>query len=125
MMPSRRRDITGITRPVQKHNYLIENVENIARVSSKRRSTPGPDVPAGPCDFPSIYRCRRPSSSIPNKVRYPRLDRPMKVTRDRSNGFKAIIRFEAAILYVGWRRRSPMRRAEVFELATRNEIPLL
>ena len=45
--PSKRPDVTGITLPITKHNYLVMDVADIAIRSSRRPFiSPGPDAPA-------------------------------------------------------------------------------
>ncbi|MBN8531531.1 MAG: biosynthetic-type acetolactate synthase large subunit, partial [Alphaproteobacteria bacterium] len=66
-------DITGITRPCTKHNYLVNDVENLAKTVHEafhiaRTGRPGPvlvdipkDVSNAPCEYHGLVPCNRPS----------------------------------------------------------------
>ena len=119
-------DITGITRPITKHNYLVEDIADLARIVKEafhiaRTGRPGPVL----IDFPSDIQLQETEFVYPEKVDI----RGYKPTYEGHPGqikraAKAISAAKRPILYVGGGAASSNASAEVFELATKNEIPV-
>ena len=62
-------DITGITRPITKHNYLVEDIKDLARIIKEafhiaRTGRPGPVL----IDFPSDIQMQEIEFIYPEKV---------------------------------------------------------
>ena len=119
-------DITGITRPITKHNYLVEDVNDLARIIKEAfhiasTGRPGPVL----IDFPSDIQMQEAEFVYPDKVDI----RGYKPTYEGHPGqikraAKAIAEANRPILYVGGGVIASSASEEVFELATKNEIPV-
>ena len=78
-------DIVGITRPCTKHNYLVKQVEDLARVIKEafylaRSGRPGPIL----VDLPKDVLQPRPNSSIRKKSNCTAIVPPTALMRGRS-----------------------------------------
>lgn len=119
-------DITGITRPVTKHNYLVEDVKDLARIMKEAfhiasTGRPGPVL----VDIPADIQMQETEFEYPEKV----LIRGYNPTYTGHPGqikraAKAISDSKKPILYVGGGTIASDASKEVTELAIKNEIPV-
>jgi len=119
-------DITGITRPITKHNYLVEDVNDLARIIKEAfhiasTGRPGPVL----VDIPSDIQQKETEFVYPDKVDI----RGYNPTYEGHPGqikraAKAITESKRPILYVGGGTISSEASEEVRELATKCEIPV-
>ncbi|MDP2913368.1 MAG: biosynthetic-type acetolactate synthase large subunit [Candidatus Omnitrophota bacterium] len=119
-------DITGITRPITKHNYLVEDVNDLARIIKEAfhiasTGRPGPVL----IDLPSDIQAKETEFIYPDKVDI----RGYKPTYEGHPGqikraAKAIAESKRPILYVGGGVIISEASEAVRELAIRNEIPV-
>ena len=119
-------DITGITRPITKHNYLVEDVKDLARVMKEAfhiasTGRPGPIL----VDIPSDIQMQETEFNYPEKVQI----RGYKPTYNGHPGqikraAKAIGESKRPILYVGGGAMACDAALEVYKLATKNDIPV-
>ena len=119
-------DITGITRPITKHNYLVEDVKDLARVIKEAfhiasTGRPGPVL----VDLPSDIQQHETEFIYPDKVDI----RGYNPTYEGHPGqikraAKAISESKKPILYVGGGVIISGASEEVRELAIKNEIPV-
>ncbi|MFH0763723.1 MAG: biosynthetic-type acetolactate synthase large subunit [Candidatus Omnitrophota bacterium] len=119
-------DITGITRPITKHNYLVEDVKDLARVIKEAfriasTGRPGPVL----IDLPSDIQMKETEFVYPDKVDI----RGYKPTHEGHPGqikraAKAISESKRPILYVGGGAIISEASEEVRELAVKCEIPV-
>ena len=74
-------DLTGITRPCTKHNYLIRDVNDVARMIKEAFYIAGSGRP-GRCwsTYPKMCRTRRRPLSIPIPLRFAAISRHLKAT---------------------------------------------
>ncbi|MGE5372230.1 MAG: biosynthetic-type acetolactate synthase large subunit [Solirubrobacterales bacterium] len=120
-------DITGITLPITKHNYLVERTEDVARVIKEafhiaRTNRPGPvvvdlpkDVMSGIIDYegyPAEVKMRGY-----RVLRYPNIGQVI-------NAAKAIDASEKPIIYAGGGVISSDAAGELKELAEKAQIPV-
>ncbi len=119
-------DITGITRPITKHNYLVEDIKDLARVIKEAfhvasTGRPGPVL----VDIPSDIQMQETEFDYPEKVQ-------MRGYNPTYNGHagqikraaKAISESKRPILYVGGGAIACDAADEVYKLATKNDIPV-
>ncbi|MCX5666088.1 MAG: biosynthetic-type acetolactate synthase large subunit [Candidatus Omnitrophica bacterium] len=119
-------DITGITRPITKHNYLVEDIKDLARVIKEAfhvasTGRPGPVL----VDIPSDIQMQETEFAYPEKVQ-------MRGYNPTYNGHpgqikraaKAISESKRPILYVGGGAIACDASDEVYSLATKNDIPV-
>jgi len=119
-------DITGITRPITKHNYLVEDVLDLARVMKEAfhvasTGRPGPVL----VDIPSDIQMQETEFIYPEKVH-------MRGYNPTYNGHpgqikraaKAIGASKRPILYVGGGAMACDAADEVYKLAVKNDIPV-
>jgi len=119
-------DITGITRTITKHNFLVRDVCDLARTIKEafhiaRTGRPGPVLVDLPVDVSTAeYDCDYPSQvDIPGyKPNYKGNLRQIKLAAD------AINKSERPILYVGGGVILSGAAGEVYELATKANIPV-
>jgi len=119
-------DITGITRPITKHNYLVEDVKDLARIIKEafhiaRTGRPGPVL----IDFPVDVQMQETEFAYPEKVDL----RGYNPTYEGHPGqikraAKAIEGAKRPILYVGGGAVISEASNEVRELASGNGIPV-
>jgi acetolactate synthase-1/2/3 large subunit len=119
-------DITGITRPITKHNYLIEDINDLARIIKEAfyiasTGRPGPVL----IDFPSDIQGQETEFIYPDKVDI----RGYKPTYEGHPGqikraAKAISESKRPILYVGGGAIIADASEEVKKLAIDNNIPV-
>ena len=119
-------DITGITRPITKHNYLVEDVNDLARIIKEAfhiasTGRPGPVL----IDLPSDIQAQEAEFVYPDKVDI----RGYKPTYEGHPGqikraAKAISEAKRPILYVGGGVIISGASEEVRELAIKNDIPV-
>ncbi len=119
-------DITGITRPITKHNYLVEDVKDLARMIKEAfyiasTGRPGPVL----IDIPSDIQMQETEFNYPEKVDI----RGYKPTYEGHPGqikraAKAISDSKRPILYVGGGAVLSDASEEVRELAISNNIPV-
>ncbi|MCX5680333.1 MAG: biosynthetic-type acetolactate synthase large subunit [Candidatus Omnitrophica bacterium] len=119
-------DITGITRPITKHNYLVEDIKDLAKVIKEAfhiasTGRPGPVL----IDIPSDIQMQETEFSYPEKVDM----RGYKPTYEGHPGqikraAKAISDSKRPILYVGGGAIISNASEEVRELAITNDIPV-
>lgn len=119
-------DITGITRPITKHNFLIEDIKDVARVIKEAfyiasTGRPGPVL----IDFPSDIQNQETEFVYPDKVDI----RGYKPTYEGHPGqikraAKAISESKRPILYVGGGAIISGASEEVKKLAIENDIPV-
>lgn len=119
-------DITGITRPITKHNYLVEDVRDLARIIKEAfhiasTGRPGPVL----VDIPSDIQMQQAEFKYPEKVSI----RGYNPTYTGHIGqikraAKAISDSKKPILYVGGGAVTSDASEEITELAIKNEIPV-
>jgi len=119
-------DITGITRPITKHNYLVEDIKDLPRILKEafhiaRTGRPGPVL----VDFPSDIQLQEIEFKYPEKVDI----RGYKPTYTGHPGqvkraAKAIESAKRPILYVGGGAIISEASEEIRELATKHGIPV-
>ncbi len=119
-------DITGITRPITKHNYLVEDVKDLARTIKEafhiaRTGRPGPVL----IDLPSDVQAQETEFHYPEKVQMrgynpTYVGHPGQIKR----AAKAIESAKRPILYVGGGVIISDASEEVRDLAIKNEIPV-
>lgn len=119
-------DITGITRPVTKHNYLVEDVKGLARTIKEafhiaRTGRPGPVL----IDLPSDIQMNETEFHYPEKVDMrgynpTYVGHPGQIKR----AAKAIEAARRPILYVGGGVIISDASEEVRSLAIKNDIPV-
>lgn len=119
-------DITGITRPVTKHNYLVEDIRDLARIVKEAfhiasTGRPGPVL----IDIPSDIQMQETEFEYPDKV----MIRGYNPTYSGHPGqikraAKAISDSKRPILYVGGGAITSDASQEVTALAVKNEIPV-
>jgi len=119
-------DITGITRPITKHNYLVEDIKDLARIVKEAfhiasTGRPGPVL----IDLPVDIQQQELEFHYPEKVEI----RGYKPTYEGHPGqikraAKAISDAKKPILYVGGGTIISGASEEVRELAIKNEIPV-
>jgi len=119
-------DITGITRPITKHNYLVEDIKDLARVMKEAfhiasTGRPGPVL----IDIPSDIQMQEAEFVYPEKAHI----RGYNPTYEGHPGqikraAKAISEARKPILYVGGGAVLSDAAEEVKELAIKNEIPV-
>jgi len=119
-------DITGITRPITKHNYLVEDVKDLARVIKEAfhiasTGRPGPVL----IDIPSDIQMHETEFIYPEKVEIRGYNPTSKGHPGQiKRAAKAISESKRPVLYVGGGAISSDAYEEVRELATKNEIPV-
>jgi len=119
-------DITGITRPVTKHNYLVEDIKDLARIVKEAfhiasTGRPGPVL----IDIPSDIQMQEAEFEYPEKVSIRGYNptyagHPGQIKR----AAKAISDSKKPILYVGGGAITSNASEEITELAIKNEIPV-
>jgi acetolactate synthase-1/2/3 large subunit len=119
-------DITGITRPITKHNYLVEDIKDLARIIKEAfhiasTGRPGPVL----VDIPSDIQMQEAEFRYPEKVDI----HGYKPTYEGHPGqikraAKAISDSKRPILYVGGGAVTSEASAEVKKLAIDNDIPV-
>ncbi|MBN2453543.1 MAG: biosynthetic-type acetolactate synthase large subunit [Candidatus Omnitrophica bacterium] len=119
-------DITGITRPVTKHNYLVEDVKDLALIIKEAfhiasTGRPGPVL----IDLPSDVQLQETEFEYPDKVSIRGYNptytgHPGQIKR----AAKAISDSKKPILYVGGGAVASDASEEVRALAINNEIPV-
>ncbi len=119
-------DITGITRPITKHNYLVEDIKDLTRIIKEAfhiasTGRPGPVL----IDFPSDIQMKEAEFVYPEKIDI----RGYKPTYEGHPGqikraAKVISESRRPILYVGGGAISSEASEEVYELAVKNDIPV-
>jgi acetolactate synthase, large subunit, biosynthetic type len=119
-------DITGITRPITKHNYLVEDVKDLARVMKEAfhiasTGRPGPVL----VDIPSDIQMQETEFIYPEKVEIRGYNptysgHPGQIKR----AAKAISESKRPILYVGGGVIACDAADEIYKLATKNNIPV-
>lgn len=119
-------DITGITRPITKHNYLVEDVKDLARIIKEAfhiasTGRPGPVL----VDIPSDIQMHETEFIYPEKVEIRGYNPTSKGHPGQiKRAAKAISESKRPVLYVGGGAISSDAYEEVRELATKNEIPV-
>jgi len=119
-------DITGITRPITKHNYLVEDIKDLARVMKEAfhiasTGRPGPVL----VDIPSDIQMQETEFDYPEKVQIRGYNptyngHPGQIKR----AARAIGESKRPILYVGGGAIACDAADEVYKLATKNDIPV-
>lgn len=119
-------DITGITRPITKHNYLVEDIKDLARVMKEAfhiasTGRPGPVL----VDIPSDIQMQETEFEYPEKVKIRGYNptyngHPGQIKR----AAKAIGESKRPILYVGGGAIASGAADEVYKLAAKNDIPV-
>lgn len=119
-------DITGITRPITKHNYLVEDVRDLARILKEAfhiasTGRPGPVL----IDIPSDIQMQETEFDYPQKIEI-RGYNPTYIGHigQIKRAAKAIAEAKRPILYVGGGVIISGASEEVAELATKNDIPV-
>ena len=119
-------DITGITRTITKHNYLVKNVCDLPRVIKEafhiaKTGRPGPVLVDLPVDVSTAQseECYPDSVDLPGyKPNYKGNERQIRLAADAINASKR------PILYVGGGVIISEASPEIFELATKAAIPV-
>jgi len=119
-------DITGITRPITKHNYLVEDIKDLARIIKEafhiaRTGRPGPVL----IDLPVDIQQQETEFVWPDKVEIrgynpTYVGHPGQIKR----AAKAIEESKRPIIYSGGGVITSNASEELRELATRNDIPV-
>ena len=119
-------DITGITRTITKHNYLVKNVCDLARTIKEafhiaRTGRPGPVLIDLPVDVSTAeHECEYPAEvNIPGyRPNYKGNPRQIKAAADAINSSKR------PVLYVGGGAIHSNAAQQVFEIAVKGSIPV-
>lgn len=119
-------DITGITRPVTKHNYIVQNIQELPRILKEafyvaRTGRPGPVL----VDIPKDIQQQKTTVPYPDTVEI----RGYKPTMEGHVNqiiklAKAIQKSKKPVIYSGGGVVSSGASAELTELATRLNIPV-
>jgi len=119
-------DITGITRPITKHNYLVRNVDDLPRIIAEAffvaaTGKPGPVL----VDIPKDIQRAQTEASTPDSVSVrgynPTLEgHPKQIARLA----EAINKSKRPLLYVGGGAITSSAAAEVTALARKGRIPV-
>jgi len=119
-------DITGITRPITKHNYLVEDIKDLARIIKEAfhiasTGRPGPVL----IDLPVDIQQQETEFEYPAEVNI----RGYNPTYEGHPGqikraAKAISDSKRPVLYVGGGAITSGASEEVTELAVKNDIPV-
>ena len=119
-------DITGITRPITKHNYIVQSVDDLPRILKEafyiaRTGRPGPVL----VDIPKDIQQTTTSVPYPEKVELrgykPNMEGHVKQIKKVA---KAIKKAEKPVIYAGGGVISSGAAAELTELATKLQIPV-
>ncbi|MCK5740552.1 biosynthetic-type acetolactate synthase large subunit [bacterium] len=119
-------DITGITRPITKHNYIVQSVDDLPRILKEafyiaRSGRPGPVL----VDIPKDIQQKTTAVPYPEKVELrgykPNMEGHLKQIKKVA---KAIKNSEKPVIYAGGGVISSGASAELTELATRLQIPV-
>ncbi|MDP2929842.1 MAG: biosynthetic-type acetolactate synthase large subunit [Candidatus Omnitrophota bacterium] len=119
-------DITGITRPITKHNYLVEDIKDLARIMKEAfhiasTGRPGPVL----VDIPSDIQMQEMEFSYPEKVEIRGYNPTYKGHPGQiKRAAKAIQESKRPILYVGGGAIACDAADEVYSLAVKNDIPV-
>jgi len=119
-------DVVGITRPVTKHNYLVKDVKDIARIVKEAfyiasTGRPGPVV----IDFPVDVSRAETEFSYPKKVNIRSYTPPAEGTPESiRNAAKAIMASKRPCLYAGGGVISSGANKEMFEFVEKTGIPI-
>ena len=119
-------DITGITRPITKHNYLVEDIKDLARIIKEAfhiasTGRPGPVL----VDIPSDIQMQEAEFHYPEKVEIRGYNPTYKGHPGQiKRAAKAIQESKRPILYVGGGAIACDAAGEVYSLATKNDIPV-
>ena len=119
-------DITGITRPITKHNYLVEDIKDLARIIKEAfhvasTGRPGPVL----VDIPSDIQAQETEFIYPEKIELRGYNPTYKGHPGQiKRAVKAIAESKRPVLYVGGGAISSDASEEVRELAIKNEIPV-
>ena len=119
-------DMVGITRPITKHNYLVRDAKDLARVIKEafhiaRTGRPGPVL----IDIPSDVQLQQVEFNYPKEVNI----RGYKPTYEGHIGqikkaAKAILSSKRPIIYAGGGVIISNAAKELYELATKTHIPV-
>ncbi len=119
-------DIVGITRPITKHNYLVKDVRDLARIMKQafyiaRTGRPGPVV----VDLPKDVQIAETTFAYPDKVEL----RGYKPTysgnaRQITKAAKMILESRKPVLYVGGGASLSDSDKELLQLAEMAQIPV-
>ncbi len=119
-------DVTGITLPITKHNYLIKDAEDIPRIVKEafyiaRSGRPGPVV----IDIPKDIQLKKIKFKYPDKIEIPSY-KPNLVGHPKqiSMAAKAISSAKKPIIYAGGGVISSGAASELKELAEKCNIPV-
>jgi len=119
-------DVTGITRPISKHNYLVKNVDELPTVIKEafyiaRTGRPGPVV----VDIPKDVQQKTTSSRYPSSVDLPgyKPTRKGHIMQIRKVA-EAIKKSKKPLLYAGGGVIMSDASSELFELAHKARIPV-
>ena len=118
-------DITGITLPITKHNYLLRSAKDISRVFREafyiaRSGRPGPVL----IDLPRDVTVEEVEFTWP-EVNLPGYHPSTKVHEMQiKKAAKALIEAERPVIYVGGGVRYALAHRELFDLATKINAPV-
>src|SRR3989339_2006681 len=119
-------DITGITMPITKHNYLVKEAEDIPRIVKEafhiaRTGRPGPVV----IDIPKNLQFKMIDFKYPDKVDLPGFKPNLKGhSKQISLAVKAIKESQKPVIYAGGGVISSDASGELRELAEKCNIPV-
>jgi acetolactate synthase-1/2/3 large subunit len=119
-------DITGITRPITKHNYLVEDTKDLARIMKEAfhissTGRPGPVL----VDIPSDIQMQEIEFDYPEKVEIRGYNPTYKGHPGQiKKAAKAIQESKRPILYAGGGAIACDAADEIYSLATKNDIPV-
>lgn len=119
-------DITGITRPITKHNYLVEDIKDLARIIKEAfhiasTGRPGPVL----VDIPSDIQMQETEFIYPDKVEIRGYNPTYRGHPGQiKKAAKAIADSKRPVLYVGGGAMSSDAFEEVRNLAIKNDIPV-
>lgn len=119
-------DITGITRPIVKHNYLVQNVDELPQILSEafyiaRTGRPGPVL----IDLPKDVIVSSTKNKFPDKINIPGYKptykgnlRQIKIIAD------LISKSKRPVVYIGGGVVLSGAEKEIYDLAVKNNIPV-
>lgn len=119
-------DITGITRPIVKHNYLVQDVDELPQIISEafyiaRTGRPGPVL----IDLPKDVIVSSTANKFPEKLNIPGYKPTYKGNIKQIRNIASLIsKAKKPVVYIGGGVVLSGAEKEVYDLAVNNNIPV-
>lgn len=119
-------NVLGLSRPVTKHNYLVENVDDLPRILKEafyiaQSGRPGPVLVDIPVDIQNLTS----SVELPKKIEIPGYELPQKIEDQTLHEVWEMIKHASRpIIYAGGGVNLTNAGAELLEFAERTNIPI-